>query len=115
MAVVRNTKSGKSVMFVDERGFCYITSRKYLSQFINGFSSVPLRLTLLPTRVEGNRFKGSDVFTGRGVMSLDEAFEEGFVDKSFYDSVVEVDFLAEKKNKEDVVKGKTVKAVDFDL
>ena len=102
-------------MFVDERGFCYITSRKYLSQFINGYSTVPLMLTLLPTRLESSRFKNSRVYTKEGVKTLDEAFDEGFIDKSFYDSVVEVDFLAEKKDMEEKVKGKTVKAVDFDL
>jgi len=116
MAVIKNTSSGKSVMIIDERGFCYITSKKALQWLLNGGSSEPLLLTLLPTRVEGGRFKLSEIFVDGRKITLKEALVEGLVDSSFYESVVSKDFLASKGDSKGNVKGKVLKPVgDFKL
>lgn len=115
MGVVKNSRSGRAVLFVDERGFVYMVSRRALSLFINGVSKKPLPLSLLPGRVESDRFVRSRVLCKEGSLELGEAFERGFVDKSFYSSLVSRDVLGSRVSKEDKVRGDSGVAVDFDL
>lgn len=63
MAIVKKTKSGKAVLFIDEYGNSFITSVAYLRSLLNGTSKVPfILLNRLPDKVSSDRFKLSPVF-----------------------------------------------------
>lgn len=84
MAVIRNSKNGNSVMFVDERGFVYTVNKRMLLQFVMSKSVEPLGLVLLPMRVNSDRFQSSKIFVDNKQMSVREAFDEKLVDSSYW-------------------------------
>jgi hypothetical protein len=84
VAVIRNTKSGKAVLFVDERGFTYIISKTQLMKFLNTKDTSPLMLSLLPTRNNSERFGNSMIWVDNKKLSVKDAFKEGMVDCSFW-------------------------------
>jgi hypothetical protein len=61
MAVIKLSKSGKAVLFVDDGGNVFISSVKYLSFVLSGRSKFPALLTRLPNKVPDGKFKLSPV------------------------------------------------------
>ena len=107
MAVVLKSKSGKAVMFVDDRGFVYSTNAQILRGYLNGNDHEPLLLSLLPARVYGDRFGQSRLFVNGESMTLQEAFDKGFIDRSFWESVSFKDGLTKMGNKKDKQRAET--------
>lgn len=101
MAVVKNNKSKKSLVFVDERGFMYVISNSVIRNLMNSGSPHPINLSLMTARANADRFPPSKVFCGGEMLPLDEAYKRGFVDKSFWTSM--------KGMSEDVFAGDTGK------
>jgi len=75
MAIVKISKSKKSVLFIDDDGRVYCTSISFLLGVINSKSMLPTILTRLPFNVEPTRFKKSPLYNPD---NIDLSSVEGF-------------------------------------
>lgn len=59
MAIIKRSRSGKAILFVDDDGNCYMTSTKYAKGIVEGtFKGFGL-LTRFPNKVKEGLFKKS--------------------------------------------------------
>jgi len=62
MTIVKLSKSGKALIFIDDFGNSYSTSTKYLMSLVSGRMKAPfIQLSRFPVPVEQDRFKKSPV------------------------------------------------------
>jgi hypothetical protein len=63
MAIIKKTKSGKALMFVDDLGNAYITSTTMMSAILGGYQKGDFTvLTRLPMPISVDRFPKSPVY-----------------------------------------------------
>jgi hypothetical protein len=63
MAVLKKTKSGNALMFIDEEGNAFTISSKIVSAILGGYQKGDFAvLTRLPMKVSADRFPKSPVF-----------------------------------------------------
>lgn len=86
MAVIKLSRSGKQVQFVDEEGFVFVTSATFLNKLLAGeLRNGMILLSRLPQRVSVDRFKPSPVWNPNG-LEVDtndkRVTEDAFANKS---------------------------------
>ena len=71
MAIVRKSKNGKSIQFIDEQGNMFITSTEWMRNFVkDGNDYKMMVLTRLPLRVAPWRFKKSPLYDPDGLAKV---------------------------------------------
>lgn len=79
MAIVKLTSSEKGVLFVDDDGNAFVTSREYLKNYLLGIGKTRfLLLTRLQHPVDVSKFKKSPVFGGDSSGLSDEAKKDAW-------------------------------------
>jgi len=117
MASILKSKSGTSVIFVDDRGFSYSLPIKIINWFLNTENPEPFLMTMLNRRFEVSRFKPSPIFVSGRSMTLKEALDLGYLDKSFYDTCLwgRDAYSASKKKNKDKKEAEVVKPKVMDV
>jgi hypothetical protein len=74
MAVVKITRSGRGITFIDDEGNVFLTSKVYLESLLRGtLSSNFILLQRLPDRIPENKFSKSPLFViNEQTMSVQE-------------------------------------------
>lgn len=90
MACVRLSKSGKSLLFIDDRGFMFTIPNNVLNMIVNGNSRSFHPLTLVPLRMDSTIIPKSNLFIDGEALSLSDAFDKGLISKNFWLSSLEV-------------------------
>jgi hypothetical protein len=69
--IIKNTRSGKAVLVIDDFGRVFTIPKTSLSNFLSGVNGISV-LTRLPFDVDPLRFRRSPVFWGGKVVSAEE-------------------------------------------
>lgn len=70
MAIVKLTKSGKAISFIDEEGNVFVTSKIAMINMLNGtLNGNFVLLSRLPFKIDQNRFKPSPVYIPPGYIA----------------------------------------------
>ena len=68
MAVVKLSKSGKQVQFIDDDGNMFVTSKAFLNSLLNGSSKYPIvSMMRFPMKVQSWRFTKSKIYNPNGM------------------------------------------------
>jgi hypothetical protein len=74
MAVVKLSKSGKQLQFIDEEGNMFVTSAAFVMGLMQGRSKYGfLLLSRLPLKVAKDRFKESPLYDPSGLAQANES------------------------------------------
>ena len=73
MAIIKKSKSGNQVQFIDDTGNMFVTSTKMLQAYLQGWGKFPfILLNRMPIKVSEDRFKKSPVWMPAGMVDIPE-------------------------------------------
>jgi len=95
MAVIKLSKSGKSVLFIDDSGRQFFTSVSWLNGLLSGrFNKSPfIVLKYLPVGVDPSRFPASELFDPNGLVDKVDGRVDGYSKVGVKDMSDSVNFV----------------------
>lgn len=110
--IIKNTRSGKAILVIDDFGQVYSIPKTSLSNFLNGVKGLTI-LTRLPFDVDPLRFKRSPVFWDNHLIPAEEWDTMDTEAKKFKQDTPDYMKLVEERRKGNLVDIKSIE--DFEV